>query len=105
MEAVVIFITAAALAEAEKIAEQLVAENLVACVNIIPQMRSIFKWQGETCRENEVLLIAKSLKSRLPAIISSVKSNHSYEVPEIIALPIIDGSADYLNWVKAEVVA
>ncbi|MDZ7260583.1 MAG: divalent-cation tolerance protein CutA [candidate division KSB1 bacterium] len=102
MEAMVIFITTSSPEEAERIGRKIVEERLAACVNIISPIRSIFHWKGEICEEGEALLIAKSVKSKLEKIITRVKELHSYEVPEIIALPIVGGSEDYLKWVQEE---
>ncbi len=99
MEAVVIFITASSIDEAKKIGNTLMEERLIACVNIIPQVESIFYWQEKVCNEKEALMIIKTRKSLIADIIKKVKSIHSYSVPEIIALPIISGSEDYLKWV------
>lgn len=97
---IVIFITASSEDEAVKIASALVQEHLVACANIVPKVRSLFFWQGGTQDEQESLLICKGRLSHMERIISRVKSLHSYTVPEIIALPIISGSSEYLEWVK-----
>ena len=99
MEAVVILITASSIDEAKKIGNALMEERLIACVNIIPQVESIFYWQEKVCNEKEALMIIKTRKSLIADIIKKVKSIHSYSVPEIIALPIISGSEDYLKWV------
>ncbi|MEK6682107.1 MAG: divalent-cation tolerance protein CutA [Nitrospirota bacterium] len=99
MEAVVILITASSIDEAKKIGNALMEERLIACVNIIPQVESIFYWQEKVCNEKEALMIIKTRKSLINDIIKRVKSIHSYSVPEIIALPIISGSEDYLKWV------
>lgn len=95
---IVIFVTAASSKEAEKIANRLIEKKLAACVNIIGNVKSIFWWEGKPNTAKEVLLIIKSRKSKLSAIIKQVKSLHSYTVPEIIALPIILGDKDYLKW-------
>lgn len=97
---IVILITASSDDEAAKIASSLVQEHLAACVNIVSSVRSFFFWQGKTQDERESLLICKSRLLHMDRIIQRVKSLHSYTVPEIIALPIISGSADYLEWVK-----
>ncbi len=96
---IVVFVTVKDLNEAEKIASQLLEDRLIACANISEDVKSIFSWKGQMERSNEVLLILKSLESCLPEIVKTVKRLHSYETPEIIALPILDGSADYLNWI------
>jgi len=97
---IVIFVTASSKQEAQKIARLLIKNKLVACVNIIPGIKSLFWWQGKVDEANESLLIIKSRKSALPGVIKLVKSIHSYEVPEIIALPIIAGDKNYLKWLN-----
>ena len=100
---IVIFITAANKKEAEKIANKLVEKRLAACVNIIDNVRSIFWWEAKIDSANEVFMIVKSKKSYLSRIIKLVKSLHSYQVPEIIALPIVGGDKNYLNWLDESV--
>jgi len=97
---VVIFITAANKKEAEKIASVLIKEKLAACVNIIENVHSLFWWQGKVDSAQEVLLIVKSRKTLMNKLIKKVKSLHSYEVPEIIALPIVSGDKKYLEWIN-----
>ncbi len=97
---VVVLITAASDSEAAKIAQSLVEEHLAACANIVSGVRSLFFWDGKTRDERETLLICKSRLPLVSKIIQKVKSLHSYSVPEIIALPIIAGSPDYLAWVR-----
>ena len=96
-------LTTSSLEEAEKIAEALVQERLAACVNIVPAITSIYRWRGEVHRDNEVLLIAKSRPELFDSLAARVKELHSYEVPEIIALPIVAGSEAYLNWIDESV--
>ena len=96
---IVIFITAANKKEAHRLAQQLIKHKLAACVNIADKIESFFWWQGKVDRAKEALLIIKSKKSRLTKIIKLVKSMHSYEVPEVIALPIISGDKPYLDWI------
>ena len=86
--------------EAEKIARTLVEERLAACANLIPQIRSIYRWQGKIEDEPEVMLIFKTTEPRIPALIERVRELHSYDVPEIIALPILQGHTPYLDWVR-----
>lgn len=100
MEFIVVFITAGSIEEGEKIAASLVDHHLVACVNIVPSVKSFFFWEGKTDVASEVMLIAKSRRYLLDRIIDHVKKVHSYKVPEIIALPVMGGSADYLKWVE-----
>ena len=100
---VVVMITTATEEEAHRIAGLLVNRRKAACVNIVPRVDSLFRWQGKLDSAQESLLIVKSKASLLPEIVSLVKGVHSYEVPEIIALPIISGNEDYLNWMESEV--
>lgn len=100
---VVIFITVSGKEEADKIATKLVEEKLAACVNIIGNVESVFWWEGKIDRAKELLLVAKSTAEKVDEIIAAVKSLHSYEVPEIIALPISAGFKPYLNWINESV--
>lgn len=95
---ILVLITASSVEEGEKIGTSLVEEGLAACCNIIPEIKSIFKWKGEICKEKEVLLLVKSKTSLFKRVEAQVKRLHSYEVPEIIAFPIEAGLQDYLNW-------
>lgn len=89
--------------QARSIAEILVQERWAACVNILPSIHSIFRWQGDIAREEEVLLLAKSRRDLFPFLARRVKELHSYTVPEIIALPILEGSEEYLQWVEESI--
>jgi len=100
---VVIFSTCANKKEAGRIADNLVKNKLVACVNIIDRVESVFWWQGKTDSAKEALLVIKSKQSKLNKIIKLVKSLHSYQVPEIIALPIMGGYKPYLEWIDESV--
>jgi len=100
---IVIFITVPNKKEANKIAKHLIKNRLAACVNIIDKIESVFWWQGKIDKAREVLLIIKSQKSKLTRIIKLVKSLHSYEVPEIIALPLIAGYKPYLDWLDESI--
>ncbi|HSQ77975.1 MAG TPA: divalent-cation tolerance protein CutA [Nitrospirota bacterium] len=99
-EEIIVFITASSGEEAAAIAEALVNEHLAACVNIVPEVRSLFFWEGKAQDAREALLICKSRQPLLEKLISLVKSLHSYTVPEVIALPIIAGSREYLDWIR-----
>ncbi|MBM3141904.1 MAG: divalent-cation tolerance protein CutA [Chloroflexi bacterium] len=100
---IVIFITTSTEEEAHSIAELLLGHKKAACVNIVPRVDSSFWWQGKLDSAWESLLIIKTKASLLPEVIELVKSTHSYEVPEIIALPVIGGNEDYLKWIDDEV--
>ncbi len=97
---IVIFVTAPNKKEATRIAEALVKSKLVACVNIIDKIQSLFWWEGKVDSAKESLLIIKTTKSKLPKVVKTVKSRHTYQVPEIIALPIIGGYKPYLKWIN-----
>jgi periplasmic divalent cation tolerance protein len=97
---IVIFITAKDIKEANGISQALIKTHLAACVNIIRGVQSLFWWDGKVDAANEVLLIVKSKQSYFKKITKVVKSLHSYQTPEIIALPIIDGEKKYLKWLN-----
>lgn len=100
---IVVLMTAADGAEAGRLAEMLVKSDLVACVQILPQVESVYRWKGKIERQTEVLLIAKTLRSKFEELEMQVRALHSYETPEIVALPITAGSAPYLEWLAASV--
>ena len=100
MGEIVVFITASDEEEASKIARALVEERLAGCVDIIKDIRSIYSWQGKIEDEKEVFMVVKTQKTLFDSLIKRVKELHSYTVPEIIALPIIQGSEDYLKWLN-----
>jgi len=102
-ENVVIFITTGTDEEAHKVAEALLKNRHAACVNIVPRISSLFWWQDKLDSAQESLLIVKSKASLLSEIVRLVKEVHSYDVPEVIALPIIGGNPDYLEWISKEV--
>jgi periplasmic divalent cation tolerance protein len=85
--------------EALSIARTLVEEKLAACVNMVPRIRSIYRWKGEICDEEEHLLIMKTRSELYPVLQNRIRQLHSYEVPEIIAFPIAEGLPEYLSWV------
>ncbi len=87
---------------AEKIANHLLDNKLAACVNIIPNIRSIYKWKDEICRDSEFLLLIKTTANHFEKIKHEISSLHTYEVPEIIALPIEGGNPAYLEWIENE---
>lgn len=97
---IVVLITASDEEEAAKIAQILVEEKLVACVNIVPGLRSIYTWQGEIEDETESLMLCKTRRDLFDSLQNRVKELHSYTVPEIIGLPVIAGSNDYLGWIR-----
>jgi periplasmic divalent cation tolerance protein len=99
-DAIVVLITAVSREEADRIARRLVEDRLAACITIVPHVRSIFMWEQKLSQEDEVLLLVKSRRAQFAQLAEAVKRLHSYSVPEIIALPVVMGSADYLRWVS-----
>ncbi len=99
---IVVLSTAGSPEEAEKLARALVEARLAACVNIVPRIRSIYRWQGVVQDEAELLLIIKTTRDLLAKVQETIAHLHSYTVPEAIALPIADGSPDYLDWIDKE---
>ena len=100
MAEIVVLVTTGSEEEAVKIGRALVEAKLVACANVIPTIRSIFQWEGKVEDERESLLVLKSQADRFDPLAQKVRELHSYEVPEIIALPIAQGTTDYLAWVR-----
>lgn len=99
---IIVFVTAASEEEAALIGKALVGERLAACVNIIRSIRSIYRWQGRIEDSQEVLLIIKTKSILFENLKKRVKELHSYSVPEIIALPLVEGDEQYLNWLGQE---
>ncbi len=98
-ENVVVLITAGSDDEAQRIADELTKQRKAACVSIIRNIHSLFWWEGKIDSASEVLLIAKTKVSQLSGLVKLVKELHSYDVPEVIALPIVGGNQDYLDWI------
>ena len=88
--------------EAEEIMHKLLNARLIACANIIPGVQSLFHWQGKIAKETEVLVLIKSRKKYFKEIEEWIQAHHSYQVPEIIAMPIVSGSQEYLDWLHEE---
>ncbi len=100
--AIFIYVTVPSQSEAEKIADALVGKRLVACANIIPGMKSVYRWQGKVEQRNEVVLILKTQAQLFPAAEIAVKAMHSDDTPCIVALPVDAGNVAYLKWIEAE---
>jgi len=96
---VVIMVTTSSREEGEKISRKLVEEEIVACVNMVEGVRSVFKWKGKIEEQAECLLSIKTRGMQVPNVIQRVKALHSYDVPEVIVLPILDGNPSYLQWI------
>ncbi len=98
-----IYMTAGDTEEAKKIAGELVASRLAACVNILDNMNSVYMWQGELQEDSEVVLIAKTTRACVPQLVEKVKSLHSYDCPCIVSLPVLAGHQPFLEWIEAQV--
>ena len=103
MTTMMIYITTANADEAARLAEALVEKRLAACVNILPGVRSVYRWQGRIEHAAEVALIAKTTEEKVPALTAEVRRLHSYECPCVVAVPIAGGAAPFLEWVAREV--
>ncbi len=95
----VVYVTCPDAKSAEKIAAALVKEKLAACANIVPDIRSVYEWQGKIENDPEQMLIIKTRFALMEKLTRRVKDMHDYDVPEIIAMPIMSGSSDYLDWI------
>ncbi|KAJ8648099.1 hypothetical protein MRB53_001122 [Persea americana] len=100
VRSIVVYVTVPNKEAGKKLADSIVREKLAACVNIVPGIESIYFWNGEIQTDSEELLIIKTRESLLEALTEHVKSNHEYEVPEVIAMPITGGNLKYLEWIK-----
>jgi len=101
-DAILILVTAGSETEAETIAKTLVEERLAACVNLVSPIRSIYRWEGKIADDREWLLVIKTQAAQFAAVEARVTALHSYQVPEVIALPIQAGAEAYLRWLQAE---
>ncbi len=99
-DSLVILLTAPNVESARQMARTLVEKRLAACVNLLPGVTSIYRWQGQVQEESEVLLIAKTHRLRLEALQAEIKAIHPYQVPELLALPVVAGLEAYLNWIS-----
>ncbi len=97
---IVVLITTPTAREARSIGRRLVEEKLAACANIVPQIESIFSWQGRVQNQREAFMVLKTQLACLERLVRRVKSLHSYTIPEVIALPILRGSRDYIRWIR-----
>lgn len=98
-DALIVFVTASSEEEAATIAHRLVSEKLAACANLLPPVRSIYSWQGTVSDETEILMIIKTKKALFDKLAETVRNIHSYDTPEIIGIPVTEGTAPYLAWI------
>lgn len=102
---IVVLSTCASEDEAEKLARLMVEEHLAACVNVIPRLRSYYRWKGTVECAEEFLLVIKSSRDRMSSLVATLERAHSYQVPEVIALPVVEGASHYLQWWEASLKA
>ncbi|MBC7104475.1 MAG: divalent-cation tolerance protein CutA [Firmicutes bacterium] len=99
---VLIYITAQDREQALELARALVAERLVACANVVPQIFSFYWWEGRLCEEQEALILAKTTAEKCQEVVARVRELHTYQVPAVLCLPVAGGNADFLEWVRTE---
>jgi periplasmic divalent cation tolerance protein len=104
MQAIVVFMTAPNREEAARLADMLVGSHLAACVQILPEMESVYRWKGTVERESEILLLAKSTTDKFEELERQVRAIHSYKTPEILALPAAAVSGPYLKWIEESLI-
>jgi periplasmic divalent cation tolerance protein len=97
---IVVFSTGADENDAERLARTLVEQRLAACVNVVPRVRSFYHWKGGLESADECLLVIKSSRDRFDGLRAALEKAHSYEVPEVLAVPVVDGAPNYLNWLS-----
>jgi periplasmic divalent cation tolerance protein len=102
MDIIAVYITTENAVQAGTIGRTLVEERLVACVNILDHAQSIYRWEGAICENTETILIAKTQRCRLDALVERVKELHTYSCPCIAALPVVGGNNEFLNWIISE---
>ena len=99
---IVVYSTCSGAEEARKLARHLVEQRLAACVNVFPRAESYYRWKGKVQQDKEVLLLIKSSRGLFDRLRAEWERVHSYEIPELIAVPIVDGARNYLNWMEGE---
>ncbi len=100
---IVVYTTVGDEATAATLADRVVAARLAACVQIVPRVHSVYRWQGAIRHDDETQLVIKTTAARYDALATLLRDDHPYDVPEIVAVPVVDGSRAYLDWIAAEV--
>ena len=100
MKAIVVVTTVGQEEQALTIAREMVARRLAACVNVLPGVRSVYRWQGRICRDGEFLLLIKTLEQEYEAVAAAIRELHNYELPEILAFPVGQGDERFLAWIR-----
>ena len=101
-EKIIVLSTCGSEEEAVRIARRLVEGHVAACVNLLPRIRSFYRWQGEVMDSAEWMLVIKTSRGRFEALRTVLEAAHSYELPEVLAIPVVDGSPNYLAWLESE---
>ena len=99
---IVVLTTCDSAEQARRIARRLVEQRVAACVSVVPGLRSLYRWQGEITEEREQLLLIKSRRELFEALRAELEKIHPYEVPEVLALPVVEGAEAYLNWMEEQ---
>lgn len=103
MQAIVVVTTVGTEEQAHVIAREIIARRLAACVNIVPGVRSVYRWKGSICTDSEWMLVAKTLEGEFDALAATIRELHSYELPEILSFPVQRGDQSFLEWIAASV--
>ena len=103
MQAIVVVTTVGTEEQAYQIARELVARRQAACVNVLPGMRSVYRWKGKICKDGELLLVIKTLAEEFEGVSATIRELHSYELPEILSFPVAQGEANFLEWIRSSV--
>ncbi len=102
-EFIQVFVSCESKSQAKAVVDALLKDQTIACAQILPGIESYYHWHGQTVQSSECLLLLKSHRNHFKTIEAMIKKLHSYEVPEIIAVPIVDGSKEYLNWINEQI--
>jgi periplasmic divalent cation tolerance protein len=103
MQAIVVVTTVGTEEQAYQIARELVARRQAACVNVMPGMRSVYRWKGKICKDGELLLVIKTLEEEFEGVAATIRELHSYELPEILSFNVTHGEANFLDWIRSSV--
>lgn len=103
MQAIVVVTTVGTEEQAYQIARELVARRQAACVNVMPGVRSVYRWKGKICKDGELLLVIKTLAEEFEGVAETIRELHSYELPEILSFGVTQGEANFLEWIRSSV--
>ena len=103
MQAIVVVTTVGTEEQAFQIARELVTRRQAACVNVLPGVRSVYRWKGKICKDGELLLVIKTLEAEFEGVSATIRELHSYELPEILSFHVTKGEANFLDWIRSSV--